>query len=332
MKNLNEYVDNFSEIRDIPYIKIFDNRDSNLLLTFGIPTYKRSKTLSETIESILNQQTNIEYNILIVDNNPERNDETEILICSKFSKERNLTYIKNSKNIGMAGNWNRLFQLCHTKYMIMVHDDDFLLPFFLNRMSYFIAKLPNASVINCQKIRWTGEKIDFHKNVTNEVISNTAETNFAYYSFLPPTGCCFKVNEILNIGGFNPEYYPSLDYFLILKLALAKQKLYVINEKLMLYRVVNNTSSLLETSIGWLTVEYEMRQQIVDKIKLPTFIKKIIIKYETKFSITKIYRFIKNYSFNNLKGGGIIFHFKFKIYRYLLNKIVVFNKHNIIKV
>lgn len=332
MKNLTDYCDNFSNIRDIPYIKILDNRDSNLLFTFGIPTYKRSKTLHETIESILEQQTNIEFNILIVDNNPERNDETENLIINKYSKIRNLTYIKNSENIGLAGNWNRLFQLCQTKYMIMVHDDDYLLPIFMERISYFIDKLPDASVINCRKINWTGEKIDYQTKITNQVISHSAETNFAYHSFLQPTGCCFKVDEIINIGGFNPEYYPSLDYFLILKLALAKQKLYVINERLMLYRVVNNTSSLLETSIGWLTLEYDMRQQIFDKIKLPIIIKKIIMKYETKFKVTSLKRKNKDFYFFNIKGGGFIFLFIFRLYRFLFNRMVVYSKHNIIKV
>lgn len=332
MKKITEYCDNFSDIRDIPYIEILDNRDSNLLFTFGIPTYRRSKTLHETIESILGQQTNIEFNILIVDNNPERNDETENLIYNKYSNIKNLTYIKNSKNLGLTGNWNRLFQLCQTKYMIMVHDDDYLLPIFMERISYFIDKLPSASVINCRKINWTGEKIDYQTKITNQVISHSAETNFAYHSFLQPTGCCFKVDEIINIGGFNPEYYPSLDYFLILKLALAKQKLYVINERLMLYRAVNNTSSLLETSIGWLTLEYEMRQQIFDKIKLPISIKKIIMKYETKFKVTSLKRKNKDFHFYNIKGGGFIFLFIFRLYRFLFNRMVVYSKHNIIKV
>lgn len=332
MKKITEYCDNISKIKDIPYIKVLDNKDSNLLFTFGIPTYKRSKTLCETIESILGQQTNIGYNILIVDNNPERNDETENLIISKYSEIRNLTYIKNSENVGMAGNWNRLFQLCQTKYMIMVHDDDFLLPIFMNRMSYFIEKLSDASVINCRKLDWTGGRVDYKVKITNEVISHTAETNFAYHSFLQPTGCCFKVDEIINIGGFNSEYYPSLDYFLTLKLAFARKKLYVINERLMLCRIVNNTSSLLETSIAWLNVEYEMRQEIIDKIKLPLFLKKIIARYETKIRVTALNKSIKDYSFYNIKGGGIIFRLKFKVYRYLFNKLIIFNKYNIMKV
>ena len=72
----------------------------------------------------MQQKTNIPFNILIVDNDPQRNCETEELIDS-FNNQ-NISYYKNSENIGATGNWNKLFELADTEFVTMLHDDDLL--------------------------------------------------------------------------------------------------------------------------------------------------------------------------------------------------------------
>ena len=70
----------YDGIESICIIKAIES--INAEYTIAIPTYKRSKLLKEALESILSQK-GIEhnlFNILIVDNNPERNDETELML------------------------------------------------------------------------------------------------------------------------------------------------------------------------------------------------------------------------------------------------------------
>lgn len=80
-----------------------------------------------------------------MDNNPERGCETEKLMMS-YSNNPMISYYKNADNLGMVGNWNRLFTLAKGKYVVMLHDDDLLLPTFLSECVK-LAKRLNADLI-----------------------------------------------------------------------------------------------------------------------------------------------------------------------------------------
>ena len=61
-------------------IKIFSSNIPEPVFTIAIPTFCRSSLLKEAVLSALNQVTNVPYDIIVVDNNPKRNDETEQLL------------------------------------------------------------------------------------------------------------------------------------------------------------------------------------------------------------------------------------------------------------
>ena len=75
-----DYHDSFSEVSKIKSIKIVDNEVKSASITFGVPTYKRVNTLRSTLDSIISQNGNYTFNIIVSDNNPERDDETERMI------------------------------------------------------------------------------------------------------------------------------------------------------------------------------------------------------------------------------------------------------------
>ena len=88
-----------------------------------IPTYKRLDSLKRTLLCAVQQDLdNSEYEIVIVDNDPELYNETYRYL-SKCRIE-NLFYYKNRKNLGAYGNMNRCMELCRTEWISMVHDDD----------------------------------------------------------------------------------------------------------------------------------------------------------------------------------------------------------------
>lgn len=70
-----------------------------------IPTYKRMSLLDKAIHSVTNQMTNYNYEIVVVDNNPDTPICEIEMLLRKYSN--NLSYYKNEENIGMFGNWNR---------------------------------------------------------------------------------------------------------------------------------------------------------------------------------------------------------------------------------
>ena len=134
MINVNRFLslnDNLSINSDVESVLI---KNSDLERTpkvsILIPTYNRVETLKQTLQSCLNQQNFSDFNIIICDNNPERDDLTEKYLSTISSPL--VKYYKNKKNLGMVGNWNRLIKLSEGEYSLMIHDDDILFPHFLS--------------------------------------------------------------------------------------------------------------------------------------------------------------------------------------------------------
>lgn len=331
MSNVFDYKDSISEIRNVEAITILSEVDDSLDYTFGIVTYKRRNDLKEAIDSVLAQKGDIKFNLLVIDDCPERNDETEQLISLEYTSLTNLTYIKNATNLGQAGNWNRLFVFCKTKYLIMLHDDDVLLPKFLEKMDYFLRKNPSASAINSGKIQWDGSfdgrNISYRSSDRCFVFNKYM--NFPAYHFQAPSGCIFNVQDVVDEGGFDPDTFPSIDYVLIQKLCLKKKLLILTEEPLMLYRVVGNASSKLQTQVKWLEIDYKIKEELGFLLKLPSWYINMVVFFETKIRLRTINRLHDNYKYKGYSPGGNFFLVFQKSFTWLYRKYYL-NTHRII--
>ncbi len=93
----------------------------NSLLTIAIPVFNRTAFFRQALESALNQTVPVK--VLVVDNASDEGDFAAIL--EDYPAER-ISFLRNEKNLGMVGNWNRCIELCITPYLLILHDDDFL--------------------------------------------------------------------------------------------------------------------------------------------------------------------------------------------------------------
>lgn len=73
----------------------------------AIPTYNSNDVLLETVNSALNQS--VESQVIIIDNCSTDNTE-KTLIKLNEKQINNLTILKNSKNLGRVGNWNKCLE------------------------------------------------------------------------------------------------------------------------------------------------------------------------------------------------------------------------------
>mgnify|MGYP001594086182 CR=1 FL=1 len=96
------------------------------LVTVAIPTYNREGYIKESINSVLNQ-THKNLELLVVDNHSE--DNTQKVIDGIH--DRRIRYVRNKKNIGILSNWNKCISLAKSKYLVILGDDDILLPTFV---------------------------------------------------------------------------------------------------------------------------------------------------------------------------------------------------------
>lgn len=95
---------------------------NNLLEVFLI-TYNRRDYLEVTLNKIFSEDSPLKkYSINVLDNNS--NDGTDIL-CKDFANRfPNLNYIKNKKNVGLAGNICKAMEYAEKKYFWIICDND----------------------------------------------------------------------------------------------------------------------------------------------------------------------------------------------------------------
>src|SRR5262245_50428881 len=90
-----------------------------------VPTYNRSRYLREAIESAL-VQTFADFELLVVDNCST--DDTPEVAAAFAARDRRVRYVRNERNLGLAGNFNRCVELAQGEYVALLHDDDLYLP------------------------------------------------------------------------------------------------------------------------------------------------------------------------------------------------------------
>lgn len=94
------------------------------LLTIAIPVFNGSSTLSETIDSVISQNEDI--NILISDN--ASTDETSTIAIEYVAKHDNVYYSRNEENVGYDRNFEICFQKSDTDFVWLLGDDDIVRP------------------------------------------------------------------------------------------------------------------------------------------------------------------------------------------------------------
>jgi glycosyltransferase involved in cell wall biosynthesis len=95
------------------------------LVTIGLPCYNSERYLATSLDSLL-AQTYREFVLVICDN--ASTDGTAEL-CQKYvARDPRVRYYRNPVNIGMSGNFNRVFELTNTKYIKWSTADDFWAP------------------------------------------------------------------------------------------------------------------------------------------------------------------------------------------------------------
>lgn len=323
MNFLSSSQNNFNVNKDISSIEVISADISNTDYTFAIPTYCRAKELAEAVDSIYSQNSNVPFCVLIVDNNPLRNDETEQYVHGKLLEKGNVYYYKNSKNLGMAGNWNRLFELCKTKYLVMLHDDDKLLPNYLDYVHRILTADNNISVLNVEKIYWDGtnDRRNYYVKSHDNFVKYDNFANYWRFTFGPPSGCVFKTEDVIEEGGFCQETYPSIDYAFIQRMCM-KRNVLKTTTPLMLYREVGNASSKKETQLMWIEKDFIIREELARLLHIPHWYNRFIQAINIKIRLRGLKKdHGVTMSYNGTKPGGLFAVVLFKLLDYIYIRI-----------
>lgn len=302
---------NFKKYDSVLSNKIIGAHKIQPFFSIIIPTYKRLTLLKDAIFSALNQNNFNNYEVLIVDNDDTDTYFVEIknLVIS-FSSDK-LIYYKNANNIGMFGNWNRGIELAKGQWIIILCDDDVLLPDYLS--TYFEFLSDSSRIIN----RLESKYIQFNTPQELHSIRYRIRTRFFALSKLSLKrnlvgaryyiqSVCLKRKLVVNLGGIDDTFYPSADWFLIFKYDMLNGHAYKLNRTLSAYRWGQNE-----------TLKYQVRLGFVkDYIRFMTVI------FSNGIYKGRLNKFIftccKKVIYNNY-----IINFRKKNYQLILQRIVV---------
>ena len=275
-------------------------------ITIAIPTYKRSDLLKEAIDSALNQEScGCEYDIIVVDNEPPSDvvTETEILM-KKYSEENRVTYFKNSKNLGMFGNWNRCFELAQGKWVALLHDDDLLKPEYLKRINYYKQHKKKAKCI-CVSLEYFGKIMNtvprykiINKYLCKRLMKirsiDSMVLNSNRYG-APTCGTIFEKEAMISSGGFNPDWGYSSDWFSLVSFN-RKYSVYKTLEPLGYYRWEDNESLNINAQVAFIEEKKMLRKWFKRSRTISKFWYKIFENSYETLDISNTIKFCKNFN------------------------------------
>ena len=92
------------------------------MISFIIPCYNSANTIKRAIDSILNQNTDLEYEIIVVDDGSTDNTD-EVIKC--YENDERIKYYKKD-NSGVADTRNYGVKMATGEYIIFVDSDDYI--------------------------------------------------------------------------------------------------------------------------------------------------------------------------------------------------------------
>ena len=216
-------------------------------VTIAIPTFNRSRYIGKAIESVL-EQTYQDFELLVIDN--ASTDNTEDVVHSFMDKR--IRYVKNEKNIGIIGNWNKCVQLSSGKYLTILGDDDILSKRFLEESMAVHNSHPTVgfTFAHCNKVDETGNFIkrwgyDFTPAGLIEGLDYLFYT-LDYEACLTNSSTVLLKKEVFNsLEGFRIEFARNVfDFNMWIRIA-SLYDIFFINEVLCDYRIHDNQVSQL---------------------------------------------------------------------------------------
>jgi len=108
------------------------------LLTISMPVYERKDFFRDALESALNQT--VKCKVIVIDNCSSHD------YFRQVCKEKGVTYYRNERNIGLAPNFAKGFELAKTKYVMNLQDDDLLAPEYVEAFVDAVEKYPDLDI------------------------------------------------------------------------------------------------------------------------------------------------------------------------------------------
>jgi glycosyltransferase involved in cell wall biosynthesis len=189
------------------------------LVTVCIPVFNRPVEIKTAIRSVLNQTVPVgELDLLVVDNHST--DDTWKIIQS-FADPR-LRAVRNPRNLGLFGNFNRCRDLALGKYVRFLCSDDWLTPHCLPREIAAMEANPTAVLLNTplKRVDASGRTLGTSSYLKPGLYSGSEIIRAAYeiigghadnlFNF--PSGLLLRKTIVDKVGPFDLSLHGAADF------------------------------------------------------------------------------------------------------------------------
>ena len=142
------------------------------MISFIIPSYNSANTIKRAINSVLNQSTDLEYEIIVVDDGSTDNTEE---VLKSYVDDKKIKYYKKD-NSGVADTRNYGVKMATGEYIIFVDSDDYISENLLNDIERFIRQ-------GIELIKWNVTFVDENQNEFFKPYSVTIENTTGEQGF-----------------------------------------------------------------------------------------------------------------------------------------------------
>jgi glycosyltransferase involved in cell wall biosynthesis len=249
------------------------------LMTIAIPTFNRADLLREAIASALDQPGAPSYEVIVVDNDSAPAAVDAALADLPADPAIDLRYFVNASNIGMFANWNRCMTLARGTWVTILNDDDVLRPDFLRRFADVIARRSDIDGLVCHKElldRRPADKREAPPGTSRAIWRRLIDARFdrdALSRVTPRTlfwgnelgnglGFLFRRDLGIALGGYQPEEWPSADYYFYARFAIA-HRMFLMRDVLADVGIGENESMRPEALMGFARKDMDLRDLFV---------------------------------------------------------------------
>lgn len=215
---------------------------SDTLVSVCLITYNHVNFISRAIESILEQKTDFEWNLIIADDN-STDGTKDILVKYKDKYPDKIILLLQPTNVGAEKNFLQLINYPQSKYIAYLEGDDFWInPYRLKKQVSILEQNPELSLVY-GKNKLVNKDGEFVKYKERHFKGGFIFNDILLHNFLPPLPAALMRNEEVKKAYRTPKANGS-DIYLMLELTKNKEVAFL-DEYLFAYR--RNPDSITST-------------------------------------------------------------------------------------
>tara|TARA_B100001250_G_scaffold360657_1_gene338275 strand:+ start:19827 stop:20867 length:1041 start_codon:yes stop_codon:yes gene_type:complete len=281
--------------------------NNNIHFTIGICSFKRPQYLSQSINSVLSN-TYQNFNIIISDDCSPNLEEIKSAL-EPFENHEKIQIFYQEKNLSWSNNRNFIKNQAKGDYLIIIGDDDLLLPNTLSTLSNEIKNNPNKDLYlfgfelideNDRKINSFYSPHHYNFNYKNyDIIKRILKADHFPFWFFHPLTLCMNVKNMKDIA-FNKEAGIGDDYLFLYDSIFHKKNFSIIPKKLFKWRKIQQESKESFTNISSLSMN-----NIVSRNNILKIMRQYSIKDENIFEYIHSNNFENDFLLKSILTAGI---------------------------